>query len=210
MAKKTKANFLLCFIWLLSTVGCSQLNLIDVPEPPDTFIPPLDLTGEPVGGAGYSRIVTSGNITVSTKAELKNALASATSGQIIYVSPSAQIDLTGEINLAVPAGVTLAGNRGHESSPGPLIYTNDSKTYPSLFLILNKNVRFTGIRFKGPSYNTYNTVGLNFQADDIEVDNCEIYNWSNSGVYIMNARNAYIHHNNIHHVQLQGLGYPVC
>ena len=208
---RTTIIFLLCFIWLLSTVGCSQLNLIDVPAPPDPFIPPIDLTGEPVGGgAGYSRIVTSGNIIVSTKAELKNALASATSGQIIYVSPSAQIDLTGEINLAVPAGVTLAGNRGHDGSPGPLIYTTTTTTYPSLFLIRNKNVRFTGIRFKGPSYNAYNTVGLNLQADNIEVDNCEIYDWSNSGVHIMNAKNAYIHHNNIHHVQLQGLGYPVC
>ncbi len=168
-------------------------------------------TGEPLGGGnGYSRILLAGDYSVSTKEQLLAALVRAKAGEVIYIEPQAEIDLTGMINIAVPAGVTLAGNRGYQGSPGPLIYSNGLNTYPSLFLVLNDNVRFTGIRFRGPSGETPSTVGLNIQADNVDVDNCEVYNWSNSGVHIKDAKNVYVHHNYIHHVKQNGLGYPVC
>ena len=70
-------------------------------------------TGEPIGGGhGYSRIITSGNYTVGNRQELLDALKKAKSGQIVYVKPDAEIDLTGLVNIHIPDGLVLAGNRG--------------------------------------------------------------------------------------------------
>src|SRR4030042_4434970 len=68
-------------------------------------------TGNPIGGgAGYTKIIDSqtADFYVSTRSELLSALSKATSGQIIYLADSAQIDLTGYKNIVIPSGITLA------------------------------------------------------------------------------------------------------
>jgi hypothetical protein len=176
-------------------------------------------TGNPIGGGtGYSDIIDSSTAkyTVSTKSQLLSALASATSGQIIFVADSAEIDMTGSKKVTVPAGVILASGRGHDSSSGGLIYTNDltSTGYPCLFL-LGSGVRVTGLRLRGPD-GTIGTsasclyAGLKVErVGGVEVDNCELFNWTESGVILYQTPTAWVHHNYIHHCQRTGFGYGV-
>jgi len=177
-------------------------------------------TGNPIGGGtGYSDIIDSSaaKYTVSTKSQLLSALSSATSGQIIYVADSAQIDLTGSNRIAVPAGVILASGRGRSSSSGGLIFTNDTTlTYQYPLFKLSDGVRVTGLRMRGPSgeVGTYSQEylysGLAVSSDaDAEVDNCEIYNWPLAGVGVGDGAYGYFHHNYIHNCRRAGFGYGV-
>jgi len=179
-------------------------------------------TGNPIGGgAGYTKIVdpNSADFYVSSRSELLTALTKATSGQIVYVADGAQIDLTGYKNIVVPAGITLASGRGRNGSAGGLIYTSERKTgygYNKFFKT-GSNVRITGIRLRGPdseigsstyTYQVYSGI-VSSSSGKIEVDNCEIYNWSEAGVMVQLTREGYVHHNNIHHCRRTGLGYGV-
>ncbi|GAH07976.1 unnamed protein product, partial [marine sediment metagenome] len=98
-------------------------------------------TGNPIGGGpGYSDTITTYDYYITNKAELLNALSSAGSGDIIYVADNAEIDLTGEQDLYIPAGVTLASGRGRILSDtiswGGLLYTDTKNTYGySLFRV---------------------------------------------------------------------------
>ncbi|MBM4444731.1 MAG: right-handed parallel beta-helix repeat-containing protein [Chloroflexi bacterium] len=179
-------------------------------------------TGNPIGGgAGYTRIADpdSASFYVSTRSELLSAFTKAVSGQTIYIADSAQIDLTGYKNISVPAGVTLASGRGRDGSLGGLIYTNERKSgygYNKFFKT-GANVRITGIRLRGPdseigsstyTYQVYSGI-VSSSSGKIEVDNCEIYNWSEAGVMVALTREGYVHHNSIHHCRRTGLGYGV-
>ncbi|MGI6543314.1 MAG: hypothetical protein ACOX44_09705 [Limnochordia bacterium] len=175
-------------------------------------------TGDSIGGgAGYSRILLDGDYRVSTAEELLTALSKAKAGEVVYVVPDAEINLTGMRNILIPPGVTLAGNRGNEGSPGPLIYT-DEKDTAALFITRGGDVRITGLRLRGPDGETgtdrdaepYSGAVNALQSPRLEVDNCEIYNWAVQGIGVRDESNdAYIHHNYFHHIQRTGLGYPV-
>lgn len=181
-------------------------------DPSDIYGAGANPTGEPLGGGvGYSKLVLSGDYTVSNKDQFLAALSAAKPGQVIYIEPTAQINLTGHISILIPSGITIAGNRGHNGSPGPLIYTNTVRTYPDLLRIRGTGgVRITGIRLRGGSPDTDQANGINILAPNVEVDNCEIYNWTDSGIHIKDTYGAYIHHNYIHDVRRPGAGYPVC
>lgn len=167
-------------------------------------------TGEPIGGGeGYSKLILSGDYTVSTKEEFLDALTRAKAGEVIYIEPQAEIDLTGYKDVDIRGGITIAGNRGYQGSPGPLIYTDEIWLYPAFMRIVGPNVRITGIRLRGPSWNEPDSVGLNVLADNVEIDNCEIYNWSYAGIASTRSQNLYIHHSYLHHSQRAGAGYPI-
>ncbi len=83
-------------------------------------------TGNPIGGgAGYTRIISgteaSVKYVVSTKAELLTALRSAKAGEMVFVKGNAVIDMTGTPSVTIPAGVTLASDRGRAGSAGALL-----------------------------------------------------------------------------------------
>ncbi len=180
------------------------------------------------GGVGYSGIVdpNSADFIVSTRSELLSALSSAKSGQIIYVTDSASINLTGDSPIAIPAGVTLASGRGRSSSLGALIYSNDLNTYP-LFSLKGENTRVTGLRLQGPDperktdqmtwlsahgryYDIPNSFGIWSQYSDQTVDNCELFGWSQAAIYFYpGSTGNYVHNNYIHNNQREGLGYGV-
>lgn len=166
-------------------------------------------TGNPLGGgSGYNHILLTGDYVVETKDQFLTAIKQAQSGGVVYLAPQAEIDLTGMQNIEIPAGITIAGNRGYNGSSGPLIYTNQLNTYP-LFNAAAPGVRITGIRLRGPDFAKPDSIAIRIMGDNAEIDNCEIYNWSYAGIAILRAQNAYIHHSYIHHVQRPGLGYPV-
>ncbi len=181
-----------------------------------------EYTGDPVGGGtGYSEIYSANDAdyVVTTKQELLTALGNASSGEIIFVN-AASIDLTGECSIVIPAGVTLASNRGAGgTAEGALLYADQSST-PAIPLFLGGagNVRVTGLRIQGPhsdigdeAYDPPITRGIqaaSSQNSCLEVDNCEIFGWSSAGIMV-SAGTANIHHNYIHHCRRTGLGYGV-
>jgi PKD repeat protein len=169
----------------------------------ETFGALSNPTGNPIGGGtGYSRIITSADpgITyrVTTAAALKTALNSATSGSIIYISESADIDVSGMFDITIPAGVTLAGNRGENGSPGGILRKVRLPSDPSeqidrskqaMLYIAGNNVRITGLRLIGGDLTSaelqekdlrYAITITNWKG--LEVDNNEIYGWSGAGV----------------------------
>ncbi|MGI5817611.1 MAG: hypothetical protein ACOX9R_05880 [Armatimonadota bacterium] len=168
--------------------------------------------GNPIGGGeGYDDIHTSGEFTVNTADEFKAALSEAEAGQVIYVPDGVEIDLTGESTLTIPGGVTLAGSRGHEGSPGALIKRMSAGT---MLATGGDEVRVTGLRFEG-AYGGTERVAMSayffsVRHFNVEVDNNEICNFNVAGVSVgASAMGAYIHHNFLHHIWKSGLGYPV-
>ena len=170
-------------------------------------------TGDAIGGGpGYSRIVDKGDYTVKNVEELLAALKEAQAGQVVYVAAD-QIDLAGHTGIRIPAGVTLAGNRGKDGSPGPLLFNKEMPRSHSLFNPKD-NVRITGVCIKGSDDN-YSDInydvrpaswcpGIVAQYPNLEVDNCEISNFHHSGVNAA-SKNIHVHHCLIHDVH----AYPV-
>jgi hypothetical protein len=149
-------------------------------------------TGDPVGGGpSYRRIATSGDYRIKTRQELLDALAQSSTGQVVYVEPDAEIDLSGLMRVTVPSGVTLAGNRGQDGAPGPLLFTDEMPPdpYPVLIDVLAGKTRVTGLRIRGPSPDyprqregtdgAWRGVRL---EEGTELDNCEISHFSRDGV----------------------------
>ena len=223
------------------SVGCSLLIgcLRTVPalaaeSEQETYGARPDALGPIGGGEGYQRIVTHGDYKVETIDELVDALKKAKAGQIIYVDEKAELDLTVRVRaqeffLELPAGVTLASNRGAKGAKGALIYSDEFNTQP-LILVSGEKARVTGLRIRGPDpktrmeelprlikvggselyYKFPTSDGIKCAYPHLEVDNCEISGWGHGGVYLYKGgTKAHIHHNYIHHCQRRGLGYCV-
>ena len=85
-------------------------------------------TGSSIGGGeGYREGVAppdpEKDIIVATTDELLAALTGARSGDVIHIDEMARIDLTDTPGgVTIPAGVTLAGNRGEQITTGSAIY----------------------------------------------------------------------------------------
>jgi len=179
------------------------------------------------GGKMYKqKIIKSGDVIITNKASLFANLKRAKTGQTLYIQDDIRLDLSGHKLIKIPAGVTMASGRGKNKSNGALIYSNTPDTYP-LFITGGAGVRISGIRIQGPDslrrtkelkkldkigkfYSKPNSSGIRIIHDNCEIDNCEIFSWTHSGVHIKkNAKNAYIHHNYIHHNQRHRLGYGI-
>lgn len=183
----------------------------------------INPTGEPIGGGvGYSDVYAGADadFVVGTKAELLDALGRATSGQIIFVSDGAEIDLSGERNLVIPGGVTLAGGRGRNGSSGALIYSTsffNESDYAAVFVTGGAGVRITGLRFRGPSAeildHDFDATGVANAVralhSGLKVDNNEFFAWDKWAVWLYVSDQAHIHHNYIHHNRRNGYGYGV-
>jgi hypothetical protein len=194
---------------------------------------------DPIGGGpGYTKHADPAKAAsvVSTLAELKAAFAKAQSGDVVYVRDGVEIDATGERDIVIPGGVTLAGNRGKNGASGPLIRANRLDLEPSeaekaqlakqsrgslrwsLFLTGGPGARVTGLRIQGPdttirkeAYEAPNCGGILCSHCDLEVDNCEMWGWSLAAVHLSKAgQGARIHHCYLHHCRRMGLGYGVC
>ncbi|MBQ8323571.1 MAG: right-handed parallel beta-helix repeat-containing protein [Clostridia bacterium] len=190
--------------------------------------------GSPLGGgAGYQGILTSGDYTASTPEELKSALEQAKAGEVIFLPGNVQIDLTHK-PITVPAGVTLASDRGAlredgSVSTGALLFTTVRQKEA---VFLSENARLCGITLAGPDterhmthlqrglnaagnkytdyyYSLPLTRGISVVGKGAEVDNCEIAGFSEAGVHLGGYTDITVHHNWIHHNQRNGFGYGV-
>lgn len=166
-----------------------------------------DKRGPIGGGKGYAQVVTGGDFTVKTLDELVAALAKAKAGQVVFVDGRAEIDCTERVPadklvIEVPAGVTLASDRGHKGSRGALIFSDWFATLP-LIRAGGKGVRVTGIRLRGPDpkrrmahhgrafaggrgskyyYSFPISGGIDTRFADLRVDNCEMSGWSHAAI----------------------------
>lgn len=187
------------------------------PQPaPTLYGADANPTGDSVGGGkGYSKIVTSGKFTVSNATELLAALNSAQSGDVILVAPGASIDISGLAGLEIPEGVTLAGNRGQDGAEGPLLFSTSTPA-SSIIFFLQKNVRVTGLRFRGPDDNypdidyavrpESKVLCFAAEGENIEIENCEISNFSRGGVEVYpKGKDIHVHHCYLHDIH----SYPV-
>ncbi|MET0135750.1 MAG: FG-GAP-like repeat-containing protein [Kibdelosporangium sp.] len=162
-----------------------------------------------------------GTVTVDTRDELIAALAGATAGDTVFVAGGASIDLTGLKRIPVPAGVTLASDRGVSGSPGALLYNTeldlgDSESWAQ-FSVTGSGTRITGLRLRGPdseirdsAYQYDNSRGIEaIGASDLTVDNNELFNWSHGAVFARDSIETLYSRNNVHHNRRTGLGYGI-
>lgn len=190
----------------------------------------------PIGGEkGYNRIITRGDYTVDNLEALLDALSQVKAGQVIFIPSNAEIDMTTriyieKIALNIPAGVTLASDRGHDGSKGGML-TSDSLDTPAMIKIMGPGARITGLRLQGPNPKRYLdhhkrafgkggeghkyyykfplAKGIITTFPKLEVDNCEISAFSSAGISLQQGTGHHIHHNFIHKCQYNGLGYGV-
>jgi hypothetical protein len=191
------------------------------------------------GGQGYANVVRNGDFLVRTVEELAAALKQAKAGHVVFVPGGVELDCTDlifveDFHIEIPAGVTLASDRGYRGSSGALILSDDFATRP-LVRVMGPGVRITGLRLRGPDpkrrlehhkrsfnpsrgddkqqhdyyYRLPMSVGIQTKSDNLEVDNCELSGWSVAAVSLAAGKNHHIHHNSIHHNQLNGLGYGI-
>lgn len=193
-----------------------------------------DERGE-IGGVKYKQIFSTGDQVVDSVDGLIEALAKAKSGEVVFIPSGTIIDLTTliyieELVLEIPAGVTLAGDRGHDGSEGALICSDAFKT-PVMIRAAGPDVRITGLRIQGPNskrhmehhrrsfgpggpgssyyYKFPVSSGISTLYDGFQVDNCELSAFAHSAVRLTKGTDHRIHHNFIHHCQYNGLGYGV-
>jgi ABC-type Na+ efflux pump permease subunit len=163
------------------------------------------------GGDGYSGTVpeSAADVVVSTRGELASALGGADRGDVVYVDPSASIDVP-DRELTIPSGVTLASDRGIDGSDGGEIRAD--RVYGEGPLQTGDDVRVTGLRISGPitEYVDYSRPvhsGVTVKGTGCEIDNVEISGFSYAGVKLQEA--AYVHHSYIHTNAMDGLGYGI-
>jgi hypothetical protein len=193
-----------------------------------------DARGPIGGGEAYTGVVTTGHYQADNVDTLLAALAEARAGEVVFIPGEAVIDLTARIYieglvLEIPAGVTLAGDRGQRGSRGSLLVSDALKT-PVMIRAMGPGVRITGLRIEGPNPKRYlahhrrafqegkgrsyyyefpNSDGIQASHDSLEVDNCEISGFAHGGIFLKAGVGHQIHHNFIHHCQYNGLGYGI-
>ncbi|MFW5938186.1 MAG: right-handed parallel beta-helix repeat-containing protein [Halanaeroarchaeum sp.] len=174
------------------------------------------------GGPGYDAIVTrsDADVVVETASGLSDALSSASSGDVVFVPGDAVIE-TGETRFDVPAGVTLASNRGENGSQGALLRTDDEPD--AVIRMAGADARLTGLRLRGPypdtdvtyqdgiSYSNDNCDGVVVSGANCEIDNNEVAGFVHAGVFVEHNGDGgqHVHHNYVHQNNTQGLGYGV-
>lgn len=233
MKGMTRGWLLLIVVCVTSTAALADTTSVQLNG--ETYGAAPDDVGPIGGGSGYTRIVTDGDLKVTTLDELLDALAKAEAGQSVFIAGEAEIDLTARIYieglvLEVPEGVTLASNRGQGDSQGALLSSDALKT-PVMIRAMGPNVRITGLRLKGPNTKRYmehhrrafgpggdrhaycykfpTQNGIIARHAGLEVDNCEISGFGHAGICLQKGDGHHIHHNFIHHCQYNGLGYGV-
>ncbi|HET8658482.1 MAG TPA: FG-GAP-like repeat-containing protein [Micromonosporaceae bacterium] len=170
----------------------------------------------------FASVEAAATTTVRTRDELLAALANAVAGDTVFVESSASINLTGHKRIPVPAGVTLASDRGLNGSLGALLYNTeldlgDSEGAWAQFSPRGSGVRITGLRLRGPdteirnsAYEYDNSRGIEAVGiSDLLVDNNELYGWSHAAVFLVDTLEARVRGNAIHHNRRTGLGYGV-
>lgn len=186
---------------------------------------PADCLG---GGGCYRRRIRAADADIvvespATLEDLQSTLEDASSGDVVFVASAVEIDLgyfPDSPSIEVPAGVTLAGDRGVDGSEGALLHGDKkpgSDWQGSDTIRVRDDARITGLRLEGPTPDR----DMNWLGDDhdytdgidvgdasgVEIDNNELSGWPYAAVSGGNP--VHVHHNVIHDNDQRGLGYGV-
>ena len=223
---KIKRFSVFIFLLLFSLQLRSQIFFPIITADTTITVEKNDPVGKPFGGgAGYFPIISQdeSDIVISTNDfnNLKSQLVNASYGDTVYVIDNLEIEIPEGGSLVIPDGVTLASGRGRNGSQGALIFSNNFLETDYFFeypaIMAGNDVQITGLRLRGPD-STSSSVNYGKQAvgikqeysTNLEIHNCEIYNWYVFGIYIIESVNVNIHHNYIHNNQNPHIGYGVC
>lgn len=161
---------------------------------------------------------------VATADQLSSALESADAGQTVYLPEDALIDLTDREPLEIPGGVTLSSGgsvedfrNGADDFSGGTVFTDDP-VRPAI-VTAGDGVTVDGLHLRGnipeghfdPEPDelwSHDSVGFRSNHANTEIRNCEISNWSHSGV-LCNGSDERVRHCWIHNNSMSGLGYGV-
>jgi hypothetical protein len=198
----------------------------------------------PIGGGngyvsphGFSQ--GTADYVVDTLAELNSAMASATSGKVIWIPDGVTINVptvanaTARMWLPNPlnTGVALASNRGQSGAAGGKIkLTGTVSGAFATGLWCKSNSILSGLTIEGPTNwgfsgktTCYTLFALKISAAvNVEVENCHLYNFPQGIITIDNVKGGSgeqlawnsanrhkIHHSTIHGAQAHGWGYGV-
>lgn len=175
------------------------------------------------GGEHYSEKVTEADADILVVDDpgaepLRDALGSASSGDIVFVDGDAEIySPRKEKRFHLPGGVTLASDRGVDGSDGALLHTDAAYGWGAegLVSVEGDRARVTGLRIRGPSHDErwvdhtldHEQGGVNARYNDaarLEVDNCEIWGFAH---LVVSGEDGHVHHNHLHRANMKGLGY---
>jgi len=200
---------------------------------------PDTLDGYAIGGSyygggtqypAYTEGVAGGSYngsTVSTKDHLLEALTQAADGiggAVIYIDPSANINMTDSFDVVIPANTTIASNRGVDGSRGGKIYTKTPgyEWQGQLFETGGQNVRITGLVLEGETYEedfepeSYEgaeyRIGLTIYDTGCVIDNNELWGFAYADIVIVDVPTIgrpWIHHNFINGSHNRHEGYGV-
>jgi|GEM_PF-688130 len=189
-------------------VDPATLPALDLPERDTSAVAQNGPIG---GGSGYANAVTQSDadFVVRSQDELESALYRAGSGDVVFVPGGVTID-AGSGRMNVPAGVTLASNRGVNGSQGAHVHTDQE---PRQVFRLSRNTRVTGLRISGPNPGAEGgdsslACAIEIFDDGVEIDNCDVWGFAYAGVMVREG-DAHIHHNVIRECNKPGLGYGV-
>lgn len=176
---------------------------------------------EPLGFLTQKERITRADAThvVESVSDLRGALS--TPDATVWLPGETELRLDGSVSVPIPiaANVTLASNRGIDGSGAQITVP---VTEPTVFQSAAPGIRVTGLRIVGPKTayfdprskpqpaSSYYARAFELTGDDIEIDHCELAGWTHTAVSL-GAREAptgsHIHHNAIHHNQMDTLGY---
>ncbi len=139
-------------------------------------------------------------------------------GDTLFVGAGMNLDMTGLVNLTIPAGVTIMG-RGNERGEYPLLFTDfipmNDRINP-LFVAGGDNITVAKIKLRGP-YNPEDRIDIpgsvairNRGFTNMTITDCEISRWHFSGLlFDYGARNNKVTKSFIHRNNRPGYGYGV-
>jgi len=181
------------------------------------------------GGSGYPTFsAATATRTITTLSEFLQYVPSASPNSVFFIPSGTTITITHAVTI--PAGVTIAGDRGANGSAGGILTKTSNATgswMDAMLIIGGDNVRITGLQLVGECFDegsegngeSHFLIGIKnpggFGATGyggLEVDNCEIHGWAYAGVfteYAPTATRTWVHHCYIHGSQNQHEGYGV-
>ncbi len=162
--------------------------------------------GQPIGGADYKgKIYTTGDYIVETDNDMKDAIKSARSGDVIFIPSGVTIDMadlyaTESLCVKLSEGVILASDRGVNEG-GVLRISHPSK----VLISASKNCTITGLNILGvvtqfaENTATVTDIGISVTGENVTISNCEIASFSGAAISTgskgkAKVDNCYIHH----------------
>ncbi len=188
--------------------------------------------GGPIGGGpGYLHYYSPSGAEVVDDAtnalrlaHLKDALANAGSGDVIWLPSGADIDSSARLGTLKP-GAVLASDRGKDGNPGARLRLTAELpgTYKNGFIYCGANSHFSGLVLQGPSATGMGeNCGIRTSGGGVkkvEVENLYIDGFNDGGFFDDGNLASwggtewvgahYIHHTYIAHTQRGGMGYGI-